>query len=55
MAAHHKTEVRPVVEEIMVHVYAVGLAQVFGYQGSDGGEVLGLEGVFVLHVVQVAG
>lgn len=45
----------PLIEEVSVYVYAVGLAQVLRDEGPDGGEILRLEAMFVLDVAQLAG
>ena len=51
----HVAEMAPLVQEVAVDIDAVGLAQVFGDEGPDGGQVLGFEGVFILDVLELAG
>lgn len=34
---YHETQIPPLVQEIPVYINTVGLAQVFGYEGADGG------------------
>ena len=49
---YHKAQVTPLVEEIPVYVDTVRLAQIFGDQGADGGQVLFLKRVLVLNISQ---
>lgn len=50
----HEAEVCPLAQKIAVDIDAVGLTQVLGDEGADGGQILGLESMFVLDVAQFA-
>lgn len=50
----HEAEVCPLAQKIAVDIDAVGLTQVLGDECADGGQILGLESMFVLDVAQFA-
>lgn len=51
-ANYQETEIAPLVEEVAVYVNAVWFAQVFGYEGAYGGEVLRFEAVFIVDIAE---
>lgn len=50
---YHEAQVAPLIEEIAVHIYAIGLAQILGDEGPYGGEVLLLEAMLILDIPQL--
>jgi hypothetical protein len=51
-AAYHEAQLSPLVQEIPVHIDAVGLAEVLGDQGTDRRQIFLLEGMLVLYISQ---
>jgi hypothetical protein len=53
MHTYHKAKMPPLIQKIAIDVYAVWLAKILRDQGSDGGQVLLLQAMFVLDVAQL--
>lgn len=47
---HHITQVCPLVQEISVNIDAIRFAEILGYQGPNGWQILLFERMFVLEV-----
>lgn len=41
------------IEKVTVDIDAIGLAEVFGYQAPDSGQVLFLQTVIILNILQI--
>ncbi len=52
---YHEAQVTPLVQKIPVYVDTVRLAQIFGDQRADGGQVLLFKRVLVLDISQLRG
>jgi hypothetical protein len=50
---YHKAQISPLVQKIPVYVDTVRLAQIFGDQGADGGQVFLFKRVLVLDISQL--
>lgn len=53
-AKYHKAQISPLVQKIPVYVDTVRLAQIFGDQGADGGQVFLFKRVLVLDISQLS-
>jgi hypothetical protein len=53
VSSYHEAQISPLVQEVSIDIDAIGLTEVLGDERTNRGEVLFLEGMFILYISQI--